>query len=93
MALYLISYDIPAKNENDYQLLWDLLSKLGGTRILYSQWVILSDYQSASDLCEQIKPLLHDGDGLLVNAIVTGTCNWNNVRISDDDFTALLLND
>jgi hypothetical protein len=93
MALYLISYDIPAKNENDYQLLWDLLSKLGGTRILYSQWVVLSDYQSASDLCEKIKPLLHDGDGLLVNAIVTGTCNWNNVRISDDDFTALLLND
>lgn len=70
MPLYLVSYDIAQRNEEDYQPLWDLLKKRNAARILYSQWIVVgSGFHPEKELFDAISPLLHDGDGLLISEI------------------------
>ena len=47
MALFLVSYDINHKNENEYPNLWASLKKWGAIKILYSEWIIGGDRQTA----------------------------------------------
>jgi hypothetical protein len=92
MALYLVSYDIPVKNEGEYQELWDYLEELGGIKILYSEYAVpFSD--KAIDLANKINKHLKKGDRLLVCELFDGTGGtlaWVNLKISDEDFQKLL---
>lgn len=92
MALYLISYDITEKN-HDYQSLWDFLDELGARRILYSEWAVpWSNDSSAIELTNAALAHLMRGDGLLVCELFDNqpTSAWRTLRISSDDFRALL---
>ena len=92
MALFLISYDITEKN-HDYQSLWDFLNQLGAQRILYSEWAVpWRNDSSAKELADAATAHLMKGDGLFVCELFdnTPTDAWRTLRISDDDFRALL---
>ena len=88
MALYLISYDVPEQNAADYQPLWNCLEELGATRILWSQWVVMSTNPVA--LFDMLKALLGSTDGLVVQEITRESFNYQNLRISETEMSLLL---
>jgi hypothetical protein len=90
MALYLISYDIAAKDTFEYQPLWDKLRQLGATRILYSEWVVVAEVKQAASIYDQIAPLTSQSDRLLVQEL-TKDATWDKLLITDDKFKELLL--
>jgi hypothetical protein len=82
MAVYLISYDIPESNSADYQPLWDCLEHLGATRVLWSQWIVIST-GSSGQLFDMLKALIGPKDGLLVDELHRATINYQNLRLID----------
>jgi CRISPR-associated endonuclease Cas2 len=91
MPLYLVSYDIPEKDRDEYQELWDYLDTLGAVRILFSEYAVPFDGTNA-DLADKILKHLRTNDRLLVCELFTGDtgCAWHNVKISDAAFDSLL---
>jgi hypothetical protein len=91
MPLYLVSYDIPVKNEAEYQELWHYLDELGSVKILYSEYAVPFD-GTALKLADKInKEHLKPGDRLLVCELFNGQVSaWVNLRIKDDVFIKLL---
>jgi hypothetical protein len=90
MALYLLSYDISEKN-HDYQSLWDYMDELGATKILYSEYAVPFTGK-ALDLVNAAAKHVMKGDRLLACELFDGgpTCAWMNLRISTEDFRAIL---
>jgi hypothetical protein len=89
MALYLISYDIRAQNQ-DYKTLTDLLESFGALRILSSQWLLPNpDESAAKTIAETLSPHVISGDSLLVQE-VTADAVWLDLRITSDHMKALL---
>ena len=90
MALYLISYDIVAKDAFEYGPLWAKLEALGATKILYSEWVLPRENAGwASKIYAELAPLTTQNDRLLVEEITTDA-TWDKLLISDDAFKKLL---
>jgi hypothetical protein len=92
MALYLVSYDIPEVNEDEYQELWNYLDSLGSVKILFSEYAVPFN-GSAHELTNKLTPHLRPGDRLLVCELFDGSggsCAWLNLKISTDDFRKLL---
>lgn len=58
MALFLVSYDINHKNENEYPELWASLRKWGATKILYSEWVVAGDAGAAGGIYRELSPTI-----------------------------------
>jgi hypothetical protein len=92
MALYLLSYDITEKNHN-YQSLWNFLDNAHAKHILYSEWAVpWANDASALDLTNAAAAHIEKSDSLFVCEIFdnTPTCAWLKLRISSEDFLALL---
>jgi len=91
MALYLASYDIPEKDRDEYQKLWDYFDSLGASKILFSEYAVPFD-GTALDLANKINAHLRSGDRLFVCELFNGegTCAWVNLKISDTAFQTLL---
>jgi CRISPR/Cas system-associated endoribonuclease Cas2 len=90
MALYLISYDINHKNENEYPNLWANLEKWGAIKILFSEWVMIADMGKAATIYEELSPAIKKNDRLLVQEIGRD-CAWDRLLISDDKFRELVV--
>ena len=73
--LYLVSYDL-VKPGRSYQPLWDELKRLGGKRVLESQWV-LRNTASSLDICNHLIKFVDSNDRMIVNE-VTSNCAWFN---------------
>jgi len=86
--LFLISYDINEKDAFEYKPLWARLGEIGAKRILYSEWVVSGS--SASQLYDQIAPLLQKKDRLLVQE-VTSNVSWDKLLIGDAEFRNLVI--
>ncbi len=91
MALFLISYDINHKNENEYPDLWALLKQWGATRILYSEWVVSGQTGYAAQIYDELSPTIKQNDRLLVQE-VGRDCAWDRLMITDDAFRQVLSN-
>jgi hypothetical protein len=92
MALYLVSYDIPEVNEDEYQELWNVFDSLGSVKILFSEYAVPFN-GGALELTNKLAPHLRPGDRLLVGEFFDGSggrCAWLNLKISTDDFRKLL---
>jgi hypothetical protein len=90
MPNYLVSYDLDKPGPQDYDLLDDTLKSMGGTRVLYSQWLVkteLSGWDLEETLMGYIDP---NTDSMLVVQIDRGHSSWNRLMISDDAFRKLL---
>jgi hypothetical protein len=96
MALYLISYDIAAKN-HDYQSLWDRLAQLKATKILYSEWLLPVASQGreryAIGLANDLeKHIILPGDSLLVQEVGQDAAWSGKLRISNEQMGRLIAN-
>ncbi len=96
MALYLLSYDITAKND-DYESLWTWLNGLKAKRVLYSQFLVPwtpTGPEPALDLVNQALTHLLQGDRLFCCEIFSngvGTMAWTtNLLIKEEAFLDLL---
>jgi len=90
MATYLVSYDLDKPGPQNYTRLESRLLELGAIRVLYSQWVFSSSTDIRDlerDFVSYINP---STDSFLVVEIAPPYAVWNNLRVSDDDFRAIL---
>jgi len=89
MALYLVSYDIGDKDKFEYGPLWAMLRSLNAQRIMYSEWLVTSEYGTAQQIYDKIAPLTLVSDRLLVQE-VTQNASWDKLLISDDTFRSIV---
>ena len=89
MALYLISYDIAAKDAFEYGPLWKRLEELGAIKILYSEWVLSGGVTQAQTIYNEIAPLTRLADRLLVQEL-TKDAAWDKLLISDAAYTEIV---
>ena len=83
MNKYLVSYDLD-KPGQDYTRLISELERLGGIKILYSEWILRND-ASAVALRDHLKAFIDGNDMLLVVAL-TGEAAWTSLMVSNDRF-------
>jgi hypothetical protein len=89
MAVFLVSYDINHKNEDEYPKLWSLLEKWGATKILYSEWLIIAQQGAAIAIYRELSPAIKTNDRLLVQE-VGRDCAWDRLLISDAEFNTIV---
>ena len=89
MALYLISYDIAAKNSGEYDELWATLKSMNATRILLSEWLVVKPTGAAGAIYNEIVVDLLTDDRLLVVEVLRGAY-WDKLKISDESMDELL---
>jgi hypothetical protein len=80
---YLISYDLD-KPGQDYSKLISELERLGGIKILYSEWIMKSQ-ASAAQLRDHLRAFIDSNDMLLVVGL-TGEAAWTSLMVSDAGF-------
>lgn len=73
--LYMVSYDL-RKPGQDYKSLIDELERLGGKKVLKSEWALRQNNTSASDLRDHLRQFIDSNDRLLVVA-VSDWAAWN----------------
>lgn len=73
MTLYMVSYDLLNKKTfSDYESLIATIRKLGGTEILYSQWLLKSTSTSVQ-IRDSLTRFMHADDSIFVTEI---PINW-----------------
>jgi hypothetical protein len=83
MGKYLVSYDLD-KPGQDYPKIITEIERLGGIRILYSEWIVRSNL-TAVQLRDRLTAFIDSNDMLLVVAL-TGEAAWTSLMVSNDRF-------
>lgn len=76
--IYMISYDLN-KKDKDYEGVFQAIKDASTgvyIKVLLSVWLIKSNYKSATDVCNKIKPYLDDNDYILVNQVTDNRQGW-----------------
>ncbi len=74
---YIISYDLMS-SEKDYDSLFEAIKKIGGKRVLQSQWGVVHESTTPKALCDHFKRLIDSNYRLLVTCIdTTFWASWN----------------
>ena len=87
MKRYLISYDLDRPGQ-DYSRLISEIERLGGAKILYSEWMLKSA-SSAVQLRDYLRQFIDANDKLLVVAL-TGEAAWTSLMVTDNRFKQLI---
>jgi hypothetical protein len=87
MSAFWVSYDLD-KPGQDYKDLIDALQKLGAKRIMFSDWLVNSNYTS-EQLRNHLAQFMDGNDRILV-AGLTGVAAWRNLMISPDAVKQIL---
>lgn len=77
MALYVLEYDVRAKN-HDYQPLYDELATFDAVRVLKSFWCFKRFNTTATGLRDHFKQFVHKDDGLAV--FESSETNWSTIN-------------
>ena len=83
MGRYLVSYDLD-KPGQDYPRIISELERLGGIKILYSEWIVRVSW-TAAELRDHLRNFIDSNDMLLVVAL-TGEAAWTTLMVSNDRF-------
>jgi hypothetical protein len=83
VSTYMIVYDLENRTES-YEPLLNALRKLGALHVLYSKWVLKTNY-SAVQLRDHLRQFVESGDKLLVVGL-TGEAAWTSLFVPNDDF-------
>lgn len=75
MTLYVVSYDLRVPGRN-YDTLYTVLTQLGGSRILASQWLVRSGSTSV-ELRDHLRQYIDQNDRLLVTSIEQNWAGFN----------------
>ena len=84
---YLISYDLD-KPGQDYSKLISEIERMGGVKILYSEWMLKSTY-SAVQLRDHLANFI-DGNDMLLILGLSGEAAWNRLMVSTERFKQLI---
>jgi hypothetical protein len=87
MSAYLISYDLD-KPGQDYTDLINAIKKLGDYKVLFSEWIVKTNY-SAEQIHDYLRKFMDGNDRLLVVGL-SGEAAWTNVMISNQAVEQLL---
>lgn len=79
----MIVYDLERRGE-DYEPLLNALRKLGALHVLYSKWVLRTNY-TAVQLRDYLRQFIDANDLLLVVGL-TGEAAWTRLFVTDDQF-------
>ena len=82
---YIISYDLIDASEADYDRIINEIVRLGGKRVLYSQWVVRRINTSAAGLRDHFFQYMRDGDRLLVTCL--DSADWAGMNLVTDPNT------
>lgn len=84
MKVFMISYDLGVpEDSSDYEKVIDYIKSFGNWATpLKSQWFVVSNYKSASDICNDLVSITDANDKILVMEV--GGDDWKAARISDD---------
>lgn len=83
MPVYMVSYDIPEKNES-YSKIKELLEKqLKAQSVLESQWLLVHDGDSGK-IINILKPHIQQGDRLLVQKVTDDITDENLLLTKDE---------
>ena len=88
MKCYLISYDLVQPGK-DYSKLISEIERLGGVKILFSEWVLRSQ-SSAEQLRDHLTKFGVDGNDMLLVLALTGEAAWNRLMVSNETFKKLV---
>ncbi len=83
MRKYMIVYDLERRGES-YEPLLDALRKLGAQHVLYSKWVLRTNYK-AVQLRDYLRKFIDANDLLLVVGL-TGEAAWTRLFVTDEGF-------
>ena len=83
MNKYIIVYDLEKRGE-DYEPLLNALRKLGALHVLYSKWVLRTNY-NAVQLRDYLKQFVDRNDLLLVVGL-TGEAAWTSLFVTNEQF-------
>lgn len=83
MKPYLVSYDLDKPGQQYHPLIKELES-MGALRVLYSEWILKSDW-SAVELRNHLQALIDGNDKLLVVGL-TGEAAWTSLMVDNDSF-------
>lgn len=72
---YLVSYDVDTPGK-DYQKLWNELERLGGKRVLLSEWIVRNDATPAV-MRDHFRQFIDANDRLLVSELTDNWASWN----------------
>ena len=75
MNLYVVSYDLVSPGKN-YESLFSELVRLGGSRVLLSQWLVRSAFTSVQ-LRDHLRRFMDDNDRILVNVMDQNWAGYN----------------
>jgi len=78
-----VSYDLDKPGQNYHPLISEL-ERLGGIKILYSEWIVRSQ-MTAVQLRDHLRAFIDGNDMLLVVAL-TGEAAWTSLMVSNDRF-------
>jgi hypothetical protein len=78
----MIVYDLERRGE-DYEPLLNALRGLGALHVLYSKWVLRTDY-SAAQLRDYLRQFIDANDLLLVVGL-TGEAAWTKLFVTNDE--------
>lgn len=84
MPVYVVSYDLTRPGQN-YEALWTELRRLGGQRVLQSQWAV-NVTNTATELNKHLWGYLDANDRLLVMARDSGDWAGTNLMIRLDQY-------
>ncbi len=83
MNKYLIVYDLERRGE-DYEPLLNALRNLGALHVLYSKWVLRTNY-TAIQLRNHLQQFIDANDLLLVVGL-TGEAAWTSLFVTAEQF-------
>lgn len=84
---YWVSYDLD-KPGQDYTDLINAIRKLGGERILFSDWLVKGNF-TAEQLRDHLTQFMDSNDRIFVAAL-TGQAAWRKAMISHDSVKNIL---
>jgi hypothetical protein len=89
MALYLISYDVPERDKDEYKELWNALARIKAVKVLYSDWLVVADVGKSQEIYDAVASKMRLNDKVLVQE-VTSDATWDKLLVSDEEFLDLL---
>lgn len=74
--IFLVTYDLKGNSKLYSDMFAVLKSQESWWHYLSSTWLVQTEYESAHELFQQLRPFIQDGDRLLVTEMVPEYAGW-----------------
>jgi hypothetical protein len=88
MSAYLVSYDLDQPGK-DYTGVIAAIQRLGGVKVLYSEWVIPTVPLTTRQVFDKLAPFIDANDRVLIIEL-GADATWYNLMVTDNAVNKLL---